>query len=86
MRQIDNVEFPITLGRDFCGKIVSKGLGEYNVLPIGSRVWGVVPVHQQGSHAEYVVVDAKLVCNGYITFRKAQYYFVTFQMPWQLHS
>ncbi|XP_077296997.1 NAD(P)H oxidoreductase RTN4IP1, mitochondrial-like [Arctopsyche grandis] len=61
MRHIDNVEFPLTLGRDFCGKIVSKGLGEYNKLPVGSRVWGVVPVHQQGSHAEYVVVDANMI-------------------------
>lgn len=61
MRKVDNVEFPITLGRDFCGTIVSKGMGDCNKLPVGTTVWGVVPVHQQGSHAEYVIVDSNMV-------------------------
>lgn len=61
MRQVDNVEFPITLGRDFCGTIVSKGMGNCNKLPVGAKVWGVVPVHHQGCHAEYVIVDGNTV-------------------------
>lgn len=58
MRSESNIEFPLTLGRDFCGEIVQKGLGvSSRDLDVGDEVWGVCPVHQQGSHAEYVVVE-----------------------------
>uniref|UniRef100_A0A8D8EAF9 Reticulon-4-interacting protein 1, mitochondrial n=1 Tax=Culex pipiens TaxID=7175 RepID=A0A8D8EAF9_CULPI len=58
MRCKDGIEFPLTLGRDFCGEIVQKGLGlSSRDLDIGDEVWGVVPLQIQGSHAEYVVVD-----------------------------
>lgn len=58
MRCKDGIEFPLTLGRDFCGEIVQKGLGlSSRDLDIGDEVWGVVPLQNQGSHAEYVVVD-----------------------------
>ncbi|XP_055644316.1 reticulon-4-interacting protein 1, mitochondrial [Toxorhynchites rutilus septentrionalis] len=54
----NGIEFPLTLGRDFCGEIVQKGLAvSSRDLDVGDEVWGVVPVHQQGCHAEYVVVD-----------------------------
>lgn len=57
-----DIEFPLILGRDFTGTIVQKGLGIKNAdLKIGSKVWGVVPVHQHGCHAEYVSVNQSCV-------------------------
>lgn len=52
-----NIEFPLTLGRDFVGTIVQKGLNETE-YKIGDKIWGVMPVHKQGCHAEYVTVDS----------------------------
>lgn len=51
--QGESIEFPLTLGREFCGILVQKGM---NVdIPLGKRVWGVIPVHNtNGAHAEYV--------------------------------
>ncbi|XP_013107408.1 reticulon-4-interacting protein 1 homolog, mitochondrial [Stomoxys calcitrans] len=56
--QSDSIEFPLTLGREFCGVLVQKGMNvNSSKLPLGQRVWGVVPVQSpQGSHAEYVTV------------------------------
>ncbi|XP_037816480.1 UV radiation resistance-associated gene protein-like [Lucilia sericata] len=53
--QGNSIEFPLTLGREFCGILVQKGM---NVdIPLGQRVWGVVPVQNtNGAHAEYVAV------------------------------
>uniref|UniRef100_A0A240PJX7 Uncharacterized protein n=1 Tax=Anopheles atroparvus TaxID=41427 RepID=A0A240PJX7_ANOAO len=52
------IEFPLILGRDFCGEIVQKGLGiSSRELEVGDEVWGVVPVHLQGCHADYVAVE-----------------------------
>ncbi|ETN62474.1 zinc binding dehydrogenase [Anopheles darlingi] len=52
------IEFPLVLGRDFCGEIVQKGLGiSSRELEVGDEVWGVVPVHLQGCHADYVAVE-----------------------------
>ncbi|CAL7944110.1 unnamed protein product [Xylocopa violacea] len=59
--QNDELELPLTLGRDFSGIIISKGHGVGDRLKIGDEVWGVVPVEQQGCHAGYVVVDNSLV-------------------------
>ncbi|KAM7352317.1 reticulon-4-interacting protein 1, mitochondrial [Cochliomyia hominivorax] len=54
--QGNDIEFPLTLGREFCGILVQKGM---NVnIPLGQRVWGVVPVqYTNGAHAEYVAVN-----------------------------
>lgn len=53
-----DIEFPLTLGRDFVGTVVHKGLGiKQSDLKIGDKIWGVVPVHLQGCHAEYVCID-----------------------------
>ncbi|KOC64323.1 Reticulon-4-interacting protein 1, mitochondrial [Habropoda laboriosa] len=60
-RQYDELELPLTLGRDFSGVIVSKGHGAGDRLKLGDKVWGVVPVEQQGCHANYAVVDNSLV-------------------------
>ncbi|XP_076646747.1 NAD(P)H oxidoreductase RTN4IP1, mitochondrial [Halictus rubicundus] len=59
--QYEGLELPLTLGRDFSGIIVSKGHGVGSRLKLGDKVWGVVPVEQQGCHAGYVVVDDSLV-------------------------
>ncbi|XP_020293895.1 reticulon-4-interacting protein 1, mitochondrial [Pseudomyrmex gracilis] len=59
--EYDELELPLTLGRDFAGVIVSKGHGVGNRLKLGEEVWGVVPIEQQGSHANYTVVDSNLV-------------------------
>ncbi|XP_052866071.1 reticulon-4-interacting protein 1 homolog, mitochondrial-like [Anopheles cruzii] len=53
-----DIEFPLVLGRDFCGEIVQKGLGiSSRELEVGDEVWGVVPLHLQGCHADYVTVE-----------------------------
>ncbi|XP_039479575.1 reticulon-4-interacting protein 1 homolog, mitochondrial [Drosophila santomea] len=53
----DGIEFPLILGREFCGELVQTGMGVS--LPLGSRVWGVVPLQASvGSHAEYVAVPS----------------------------
>lgn len=57
------VEFPLTLGRDFCGEIVAKGVKVNSDLKIGDTVMGVVPPFQQGCHAEFVSVSEGLVWN-----------------------
>lgn len=54
-------EFPITLGRDFCGIIEEKGSCVIADYQIGDKVWGVIEPHQIGALAEYVVVDQKYV-------------------------
>ncbi|XP_039293723.1 reticulon-4-interacting protein 1 homolog, mitochondrial [Nilaparvata lugens] len=55
-----DVELPLIMGRDFAGEVVAKGNGVTN-LKIGDRVYGVVPVHQQGCHAQNVVVHSQYV-------------------------
>ncbi|KAF7385313.1 hypothetical protein V1477_000809 [Vespula maculifrons] len=57
----DLIEFPLTLGRDFSGIVVSKGHNVGDKLRLGDQVWGIVPVDKQGCHANYVVVDSSLV-------------------------
>ncbi|XP_054742470.1 reticulon-4-interacting protein 1 homolog, mitochondrial isoform X1 [Anastrepha obliqua] len=50
------IEFPLILGREFCGEVIQCGMGAKNGLRVGERVWGVVPLQLNGSHAQYVVV------------------------------
>lgn len=61
MRCNTNIEFPLTLGRDFCGIVTRKGMSVREDIQIGDKVWGVVPPHRSGCHAEYVVVDETCV-------------------------
>lgn len=63
-----DIEFPLTLGRDFSGTVVSKGHG-VNKFSVGDQVWGVVPIEQQGCHATSVVVDSCLVCSTFFFFK-----------------
>lgn len=55
------MDLPLTLGRDFTGVVVSKGYGVGDRLKLGEEVWGVVPIEQQGCHANYVMVNSSLV-------------------------
>ncbi|KAH8325821.1 hypothetical protein KR067_008519 [Drosophila pandora] len=58
----DGIEFPLILGREFCGELVHKGMGVSETLPLGTRVWGVVPLQASaGAHAEYVAVPSYCV-------------------------
>ncbi|XP_053606939.1 reticulon-4-interacting protein 1, mitochondrial isoform X1 [Plodia interpunctella] len=55
----EGVEFPLVPGRDFVGEVAEAGPGAR--LRPGSRVWGVVPPHRPGAHADYVVLDQRWV-------------------------
>lgn len=54
-------EFPITLGRDFCGVVMDKGCSVSADFKTGDKVWGVIEPHQIGALAEFVVVDQRYV-------------------------
>ncbi|KAG5346359.1 RT4I1 protein, partial [Acromyrmex charruanus] len=60
-RTLGELDLPLTLGRDFAGIVISKGYNVGDRLEIGKEVWGVVPIEQQGCHANYVIVDSSLV-------------------------
>lgn len=55
-----DIEFPLTLGRDFVGTVVNKGLG-IKGYSVGDKVWGVVPVHLKGCHSEYISIDKAFI-------------------------
>lgn len=57
----NELDLPLTLGRDFAGVIVSKGHDVGSRLELGEEVWGVVPTEQQGCHANYVMVNNNMV-------------------------
>lgn len=59
----ETLEFPLVLGRDFSGRVVAKGLGVGHYVNIGDEVWGALPAHLQGCHAQYVQVNKTLVRN-----------------------
>ena len=51
-------KFPMVLGRDFSGTVVTKGSG-VSRFKIGDQVWGVIPPYiNTGSHANLVVACA----------------------------
>lgn len=54
-------KFPLVLGNDFAGEIVSVGAGVSPWRP-GDRVMGLVPTGRKGgAHATHLTVDARLV-------------------------
>lgn len=61
LRCNSNIEFPLTLGRDFSGIVTRKGMSVREEIQVNDKVWGVVPLHRSGSHAEYVLVDENCV-------------------------
>lgn len=72
-RPYSDIEFPLIMGRDFAGTVVSKGHG-VDKLQIGDEVWGVVPIEQQGCHSDYVMVDSCLVNNHKLLFFSDLFY------------
>lgn len=56
------LEFPLTLGRDFSGIVIGKGHGVSNEIKVGDSVFGILPPHKQGSLAETVLCSEDTVC------------------------
>ena len=57
-------EFPLVLGNDFAGEIVSVGAGVSPWRP-GDRVMGLVPAGKKGAaHATHLTADARLITAG----------------------
>lgn len=56
------LEFPLTLGRDFSGTVIAKGHDVGNEINIGDEVYGFIPIHKQGSFAEAVLAEKFHVC------------------------
>lgn len=63
-----DLELPLTVGRDFCGTVISKGHGVGENIQVGDEVYGFVPIHKQGSFAEAVLCDACHVGRGQLCF------------------
>lgn len=64
LRHLNRIkEFPLILGREFSGVVKARGKSVRKNLQVGDKVFGIVPTHQPGSLAEYVVVDQKTVRN-----------------------
>lgn len=57
----DEIEFPLTVGRDFAGEVLYVGESVKDIK-VGDKVMGVVSPQGQGSHAEYVVTSENNVC------------------------
>lgn len=54
-------EFPLIVGRDFVGVVRARGRSVRDDIQVGDKVWGIVPSEQQGSFAEFVVVNHNTV-------------------------
>lgn len=69
MRRCDSqhIEFPLTLGRDFVGVVAHRGMAVRDDVRVGDRVWGMVPFHRAGCHAEFAAVDANNVMYNFST-------------------
>lgn len=55
-----STRFPLILGRDFSGEIVSVGQG-VRQFKVGDEVWGATMAGHQGSHAEYIAVSSCII-------------------------
>lgn len=51
------------------GTVVHKGMAVRNGIQLCDKVWGTIPVHQNGSLAEYVAVDANFVIFHLIDYK-----------------
>lgn len=67
----NEMELPLTLGRDFSGTIIRKGLKVDEKYKVGDKVYGFIPLHKQGSFAEYVISEGGHVgiLNGTIMWK-----------------
>ncbi|KAI2800330.1 Reticulon-4-interacting protein 1, mitochondrial [Blomia tropicalis] len=57
-KRIDRL--PLTLGRDFVGKIISRGPSVMMFKP-GDLVWGTVPPYENGAHTDYLITTDNFV-------------------------
>lgn len=57
------LEFPLILGREFCGTILDKGQDVTDQFKVGDPIYGVVNIHKPGSHAETVIAEESLICH-----------------------
>ncbi|CAG9836045.1 unnamed protein product [Diabrotica balteata] len=55
------LELPLTVGRDFSGTILAKGLGVSDEFKIGDEVYGFVPLYKPGSFSEAVLTDSSYI-------------------------
>ena len=77
----NKLEFPLTLGRDFTGKIIQMGMSVNSNFDINDIVWGVVPVHSQGCHSDYIVIDSSYVSHLFdFPFFFLYYYLLLFAL------
>ncbi|KAF7281482.1 hypothetical protein GWI33_004728 [Rhynchophorus ferrugineus] len=53
----NELEFPLTLGRDFSGIVISKGHRVGDKYQTGDEVYGFIPIHKQGSFSEVIVAS-----------------------------
>ena len=62
LREGSDGEFPLTLGRDFSGVVVSCGSAAARRFEPGQEVWGLVaPNAEDGAHAKYVITSQSMV-------------------------
>ncbi|CAF0926643.1 unnamed protein product [Adineta ricciae] len=59
--ELEKLDFPIILGRDFCGTIIRKGpkVTKFNV---GDKVFGALNVTRHGSFAQYCAAGEDEIC------------------------
>jgi len=57
----NKLDFPMILGRDFCGEIVRKG-PKVSKFKVGDKVYGALNVTRQGTFAQYCVSDEDEIC------------------------
>ncbi|KAF5299960.1 hypothetical protein FQA39_LY11333 [Lamprigera yunnana] len=60
MLRSTNLEFPLTLGRDFAGTVIDTGHAAHK-FNIGDSVYGIIPIQRQGSHAQIVLTNEAYV-------------------------
>ncbi|CAF3518762.1 unnamed protein product [Rotaria sordida] len=59
--QLNKLQFPLILGRDFCGEIIRKG-PKVTKFNIGDKVYGALNVTRQGSFAQYCSAGEDEIC------------------------
>lgn len=52
------MELPLTLGRDFSGVVIDKGLNIREKFQIEDEVYGFIPIHKQGSFSQAILADS----------------------------
>uniref|UniRef100_A0A6P7GWY5 Reticulon-4-interacting protein 1, mitochondrial n=1 Tax=Diabrotica virgifera virgifera TaxID=50390 RepID=A0A6P7GWY5_DIAVI len=61
MMRKGELELPLTVGRDFSGTVLAKGLGVSDEYKIGDEVYGFVPLYKPGTFSEAVLTDSSYI-------------------------